>query len=158
MSFWQMFWITLSSPKVRFHLGWDVPNPHYLNGLLVPFQSTLSFPDSSAGKESACNVGDLGLIPGLGRSPEEYLATHCTILPGESPWTEELGGLQFMWLQRVGHDWVTTHSTARHLIVTILYDSGNMYLSKCFIIRLNHSMSGLGLFLKKVKFWMTVCW
>ena len=29
------------------------------------------FPDSSAGKESACNVGDLGLIPGLGRSPQE---------------------------------------------------------------------------------------
>ena len=26
-------------------------------------------PCSSAGKESACNVGDLGLIPGLGRSP-----------------------------------------------------------------------------------------
>ena len=28
-------------------------------------------PDSSAGKESACNAGDLGLIPGLGRSPGE---------------------------------------------------------------------------------------
>ena len=27
------------------------------------------FPGSLAGKESACNVGDLGLIPGLGRSP-----------------------------------------------------------------------------------------
>ena len=26
-------------------------------------------PGSSAGKKSACNVGDLGLIPGLGRSP-----------------------------------------------------------------------------------------
>ena len=26
------------------------------------------FPCGSAGKESACNVGDLGLIPGLGRS------------------------------------------------------------------------------------------
>ena len=26
------------------------------------------FPGSSAGKESVCNVGDLGLIPGLGRS------------------------------------------------------------------------------------------
>ena len=26
---------------------------------------------SSVGKESACNVGDLGLIPGLGRSPVE---------------------------------------------------------------------------------------
>ena len=29
------------------------------------------FPCSSAGKESACNYGDPGLIPGLGRSPEE---------------------------------------------------------------------------------------
>ena len=29
------------------------------------------FPYGSAGKESACNVGHLGLIPGLGRSPGE---------------------------------------------------------------------------------------
>ena len=29
------------------------------------------FHGSSAGKESACNAGDLGLIPGSGRSPEE---------------------------------------------------------------------------------------
>ena len=29
------------------------------------------FPDSSAGKESACNAGDPGSIPGLGRSPGE---------------------------------------------------------------------------------------
>ena len=29
------------------------------------------FPDGSAGKESACNVRDLGWIPGLGRSPGE---------------------------------------------------------------------------------------
>ena len=28
----------------------------------------MSFPGGSAGKESACNVGDLGLIPGLERS------------------------------------------------------------------------------------------
>ena len=31
----------------------------------------MGFPDSSAGKESACNVRDLGLIPGLGSSPRE---------------------------------------------------------------------------------------
>ena len=31
----------------------------------------MGFPGGSAGKESACNVGDLGLIPGLGRSPGE---------------------------------------------------------------------------------------
>ena len=29
------------------------------------------FPGSSKGKESACNAGDPGLIPGLGRSPGE---------------------------------------------------------------------------------------
>ena len=31
----------------------------------------LGFPCGSAGKESACNEGDLGWIPGLGRSPGE---------------------------------------------------------------------------------------
>ena len=31
----------------------------------------LGLPAGSAGKESACNVGDLGLIPGLGRAPGE---------------------------------------------------------------------------------------
>ena len=30
------------------------------------------FPGGSAGKESTCNVGDLGSIPGLGRSPGEW--------------------------------------------------------------------------------------
>ena len=31
----------------------------------------VGFPDSSVGKESACNAGDLGSILRLGRSPEE---------------------------------------------------------------------------------------
>ena len=31
----------------------------------------MGFPDSSIGKESTCNAGDPGLIPGSGRSPEE---------------------------------------------------------------------------------------
>ena len=31
----------------------------------------LGFPCGSAGKESTCSMGDLGLIPGLGRSPRE---------------------------------------------------------------------------------------
>ena len=31
----------------------------------------MGFPDGSEGKASACNVGDQGLIPGLGRSPGE---------------------------------------------------------------------------------------
>ena len=40
----------------------------------------LGFPCDSAGKESACNAGDLGLIPGLGRSLEKGKATHSSIL------------------------------------------------------------------------------
>ena len=31
----------------------------------------IGFPGGSDGRESACNAGDLGLIPGLGRSPGE---------------------------------------------------------------------------------------
>ena len=54
------------------------------------------FLGSSSGKESTCNVGDLGLIPGLGRSLEEGVATHSSILAWRIPWTEEPGGLQSM--------------------------------------------------------------
>ena len=35
---------------------------------------SLGFPDSSAGKESACNAGDPGSIPGSGRSTEEGIS------------------------------------------------------------------------------------
>ena len=35
----------------------------------LPAPGFLDFPGGSGGKESACNVGDLGSIPGLGRSP-----------------------------------------------------------------------------------------
>ena len=41
---------------------------HYLNSQL---KGPLGFPGGSTGKESTCNVGDLGSIPGLGRSPGE---------------------------------------------------------------------------------------
>ena len=37
----------------------------------LPTPVFLGFPCGSAGKESACNMGDLGSIPGLGRSPGE---------------------------------------------------------------------------------------
>ena len=35
----------------------------------------MDFPDGSEGKASVCNAGDLGLTPGLGRSPEEENGT-----------------------------------------------------------------------------------
>ena len=40
----------------------------------------MGFPCGSAGKKSACNVGDLGSISGLGRSPGEGKGTHSSIL------------------------------------------------------------------------------
>ena len=66
----------------------------------TPTPVFLGFPCGSAGKESACNAGDLGLIPGWGRCPGEVHGNP----PGESPWTEEPGGPQFMGVQRDGHD------------------------------------------------------
>ena len=42
-----------------------------LEKVRVPTPVFLGFPFGSAGKESACNVGDPSLIPGLGRSPGE---------------------------------------------------------------------------------------
>ena len=73
----------------------------------IPFYSEKFsgvFPDGSNGKQSACNAGDLGLIP-CGEDPlEEGMATHSSILAWRIPWTEESGWLQSMGLQRVGHD------------------------------------------------------
>ena len=46
-------------------LGWEDP----LEGAWPPTPVFWGFPGGSAGKEFVCNVGDLGSIPGLGRSP-----------------------------------------------------------------------------------------
>ena len=68
----------------------------------LPIPVFLSFPCGSVGKESTCNVGDLGSIPALGRSPGK----------GKG-YSFQYSGLEnFMdyssWgSQRVGHDWVT---------------------------------------------------
>ena len=44
------------------------------------YMADSGFPRRSVGKESTCNAGDPGSIPGLGRSLEKGMATHCTIL------------------------------------------------------------------------------
>jgi len=38
------------------------------------------FLDGSDGKESACNAGELGSVPGSGRPLEKEMATHSSIL------------------------------------------------------------------------------
>ena len=55
---------------------------------------------------TVCNSGDTGDAdsnPGPGRSLEEEMAPHPSILAWRIPWTEEPGGLQPMRSQRVGH-------------------------------------------------------
>ena len=65
------------------------------------------FPRGSDGKASAYDAGDLGSIPGWGRSLdplEKEMTTHSSTPAWKTPWTEEPGGLQYMGSQRVGHD------------------------------------------------------
>ena len=75
-----------------------------IEGILFFFIHTFNFPGGSEGKESACNVGDPGMIPALGRSPGEGNGNPLQYSCLEIPWTEEPGRLQFMGLQRVRHD------------------------------------------------------
>ena len=66
----------------------------------------MGFPSGSVGKESACNAGDsgdMGSIPGSGRSPEGHgnpLQFFCM----ENLMDREPGGLQSIGLQRAGND------------------------------------------------------
>ena len=61
------------------------------------------FPGGSDGKVSAHNAGDLGLIPGLGRSPGEGNGNPLQYSCLENSMDGGGGGLQSMGSQRVGH-------------------------------------------------------
>ena len=55
----------------------------------------VGFPDSSVCKESACNAGDLGLIPGLERSPGEGKGNPTPVF-----WPGEFHGLYSSWSRK----------------------------------------------------------
>ena len=60
----------------------------------------LGFPGGSVGKKSTCNVGDLGSIPGLGRSPGEGKGYPFQYSGLEN----SVHGLYSPWGRRVRHD------------------------------------------------------
>ena len=97
------FWSNMSLVR-----AWDsefLTNSQCSLKLLVPgpdFFFCLPFPGGSAGKESACNARDLGLMPGLGRSPGEG-----NDYPPQYSGLEYSLDLQSIGSQRVRHDWVT---------------------------------------------------
>ena len=84
--------------------------PHCCGSGLFPGQGSLSswgFPSGSDGKDSACNAGDPGSIPGSGRSPGEGNSNPLQYSCLEN--SMDRGGWQASCkeLQRVGHAWAT---------------------------------------------------
>ena len=83
-------------------------------------------------KESACNAGDAGSIPGSGRSPNPWIRkipwrrawqpTHSSILAWRIPRTEEFGRLQSTGLQRIGHDRATEHVCIHKITLQMVLD------------------------------------
>ena len=64
----------------------------------------MGFSGVSVVKSLPANAGDVGSIPGSGRSLEKEMAIHSSILAWRIPWTEESGRLQSTGSQRVGQD------------------------------------------------------
>ena len=88
-----------------------------LSLLYGPVLTSVGFPCGSAGKESTCNVGDLGLIPGLGRSPGEgkgyplqYSGLENSMDYGVTKSWTELSDFHFT-LLHFSHPYMTTGKT-----------------------------------------------
>ena len=65
---------------------------------------SMGLPGISASKESNCNAGDLGSIPGSGRSPGEGNVNRLQHSCLENPMDRGVGGLQSEGSQRVSHN------------------------------------------------------
>ena len=88
---------------------------------------------SSEGKESACNAGDLGLTPGLGRSPGggyslEGDPLEGVLLPGEFQLTKVFQGLDLLEVQGTLKSVFQYHSSKASIL----------QLSAFFIVQLSH--------------------
>ena len=64
----------------------------------------MGFPGGSEVKNLPANAGDAGRALGREDPLEKEMATLSSILAWRIPWTEELGGLQFTGLQKVGQN------------------------------------------------------
>ena len=67
----------------------------------------MGFPGGSAVKNPPASAGDIGVIPGLERSPGKGNGNPLNILAWKIPWTEESGGLQSMGSQSIGQNLAT---------------------------------------------------
>ena len=130
----------MQETPVRF-LGWEDPLEKYR----LPTPVFLGFPCGSAGKNSVCNAGDLGLIPGLERSPGEGKFSW----PGEfhglySPWghkeldaTEQLSLFTSLSTQsRAFHPCPQIHDyQSIRAAITNCYSLGSLYVMKTYFLQ-----------------------
>ena len=72
--------------------------------ILVPQSGVAGFPWSSVSKESACNTGDPGSIPGSGRSPGERNGNPLQYSSLENPMDRGAWQATVRGVARVGHD------------------------------------------------------
>ena len=70
------------------------------HAVLVMTQVLKGFPGGSLSQESACNAGDLGLIPLSGRTPGKGNGYPLQYFAWRIPWTEEPDKLHSMGLQK----------------------------------------------------------
>ena len=72
---------------------------------------------------NAEDTRDMGLIPGSGRSLEEAMATHLSILAWRIPWTEKPSRLQFLVHKesdRTEATWHTINRVKTRLVVSLI--------------------------------------
>ena len=71
----------------------------------------MGFPGGSEGRESACNVGNLGSVPGLGRFPGGGCGNPFQYSFLENPHGQRSLANYSPWGRRVGHNGKTKHGT-----------------------------------------------
>ena len=72
---------------------------NYITSILYEVYTHLGFPESTAGKESACNAGDLGSIPWLGRSAGEGYLLQSSGLENSMDWIVHRVAKSQTWLR-----------------------------------------------------------
>ena len=92
-----MFWVIFPMFSFNMHLRFILERVYLI----------LGFPHSSVGKESACNAGDPGLIPGSGRSPGEGNGNPLQYSCLENPMDRGAWQATVHGFTRVRHDLVT---------------------------------------------------
>ena len=125
-------WLSLPSPGYLPDPGIEPTSPALLADFLpLHHLFCLGFPGDSDGIECACNAGEAGLIPGLGRSPGERNGKTPSVLAWEKPQTEEPSRLQFMGSQRIREDLVThTHTHTYTFCPNPMHNTESVYNTK----------------------------